>query len=161
MLSKFAQNVVDPFASKFHRQFVPDGRDAEQRVAQPVENKQDRGPDKQHVRQIEFAVGRAGQLLHEADRFVAEMADEAGEGWRQFTGHITAAGFHQCAKIFEGATFTSVKSMVIVLPVAIDLRPIAGRPEHEIRIESHETVTAAHVAAFHRLEQEIAAAFAK
>ena len=72
LLSKFAQNVVDPFASKLHRQFVPDGCDAEQRVAQPVENKQDSGPDKQHVRQIEFAMWRAGQLLHEPDRFVAE-----------------------------------------------------------------------------------------
>ena len=161
-LAELAERRVNPFAraldgggrvSRF-----PDRRDREQRIGEPVEHEDHRGPHEQHIGQFERAVRRARQGFDQSDGLVAEIAHETGQRRRQAFGHgINPAGRRQIAQRGERVAVARRKSRAVLPPVAVDLGCGARGPEHQIWIEPEQAVAPAHLAALDRFEQEIAA----
>ncbi len=161
-LGELAQSRVNPLARARHCRrriaSLPDRGNREQRVGEAIEHQNHRGPHKQHIGQFQRAVGSARQGFDQSDGFIAEIAHQTGERRRQAFGHrINPAGIRQRAQFGQRITIARPEGSGVYVPIAVDFRRRAARPEHQIGIKSEQAVTPAHFAAFDRFEQEIAA----
>ena len=135
----------------------PDRRDAIERIAQPVEHQDQRGADKQHVRQVQRIVRRARQLFDQAIGFIAEVTDQAGQHRRQRGRNVDPAGRDQRAQLGQAVTRQRLERRAVMTPVGVDFAGRPGRPEHQVGVEAQQAVAPAHLAAFDAFQQEIAA----
>ncbi len=106
--------------------------------------------------------GRARELFDQADRLVAEIADQAGERGRQRLGHVDPARGGERAQFGEAVALRAPRTprgRASSARLTSQLR--AGRAEDEVGIEPEQAVAPADRAAFDRFEQEIAASRAR
>jgi len=105
----------------------------EQLVGQPVKNQYHRRPDKQHVGQIQFRLGGSRQFFHQTYGFIAKIADQTGEGARQFSRNLHPAVIDQPAERCQAIPACRREILLVVEPVAIDRGLPAISAKHEIR----------------------------
>ena len=137
----------------------PDRRDQEQGVGEPVEHEQHGRPHEHHVGHAERVDGRARHGFGEAQRLVAEIADQAGERRREFSGDVgDAAALYELTQCGHRGVVGGRECGAIVRPMRVDLSAFARGPENEVRGQADQAVAAAGRAALDRFEQEVAAA---
>jgi hypothetical protein len=74
-----------------------------------------------------------GQLFDQADGFIAEIADQAGQRGRQAFGHVDPAAFDQRAQFGQAVARQRAKGGAVGLPCALisRFRPWRGTPDRD------------------------------